>query len=151
MDDFLTMKQEQFNAAMKRYDSHSGYRLTGMVVSFANVSLQAALAFLAFSETTGAIAHVLAFAVAFVLADLVNGWVHLYMDNCDNYESAAGPFFASFHLHHRTPRYKRRPIIVVYYHESGSKLWLVVVQLAFILGITLGVIKGALAWGAFYF
>ena len=122
----LTTKQEQFNEAMRRYERNPIYLWTGRVVSFLNVSLQVILVVLAWAQTSGVASHALALIIAFVLADFVNGWVHLYMDNCDDYQSPVGPFNASFHLHHRTPRYKENPIVIVYYHESGSKLWLVV-------------------------
>lgn len=151
MDDLLTVKQTQFNAAMERFERNPAYRRTGGVVSFANVSLQAVTAALAFRYTIGPINQALTFAAAYVLADFVNGWVHLYMDNWDDYESPGGPFIAAFHLHHRTPRYKQSPIALVYYHESGSKLWLAVVQLGIVFGIWAGVITGAFAYGALYF
>jgi len=51
--------------------------------------------------------------------------VHLYMDDNDNYESLAGPLIANFHLHHRTPRYQDNILLVVYFNETGSKIWLV--------------------------
>jgi sterol desaturase/sphingolipid hydroxylase (fatty acid hydroxylase superfamily) len=47
------------------------------------------------------------------------------MDNNDNYDSLAGPLIANFHLHHKTPLYKKNPLIVVYFMETGSKVWLV--------------------------
>ena len=60
-----------------------------------------------------------------MLADFVNGLVHLYMDSNDRYDSLAGPLVANFHLHHKTPRYEPHPLPVVYFIESGSKVWLV--------------------------
>ena len=63
---------------------------------------------------------------AFFLADLINGLVHMYMDNNDNYDSLPGPLIAAFHLHHRTPLYKKNPLLLVYFNESGSKIWLAV-------------------------
>ncbi|HOW89441.1 MAG TPA: fatty acid desaturase CarF family protein, partial [Elusimicrobiales bacterium] len=56
--------------------------------------------------------------------DLVNGLVHMYMDNNDDYVSPAGPLIAGFHLHHKLPRYTDRPLPEVYFLESGSKVWL---------------------------
>jgi hypothetical protein len=47
------------------------------------------------------------------------------MDDNDNYESLAGPLIANFHLHHRTPRYQDDNLLVVYFNETGSKIWLV--------------------------
>jgi hypothetical protein len=47
------------------------------------------------------------------------------MDANDHYESLAGPLIANFHLHHRTPRYQDNHLLVVYFNETGSKIWLV--------------------------
>jgi sterol desaturase/sphingolipid hydroxylase (fatty acid hydroxylase superfamily) len=47
------------------------------------------------------------------------------MDNNDRYESIDGPLIANFHLHHKTPMYKKRNLLIVYFMESGSKVWLV--------------------------
>jgi hypothetical protein len=147
----MTEKQAQFNAAMRRFEAMPVYRWTGRFLSFANVSLQLALGALALTQPIRAWSHGLAFAVAYVLADFVNGWVHLYMDSNDRYEGWSGPFMAAFHLHHRTPKYQKRPLIVVYYLESGSKLWLFFVELVFLLGILSHVLTGFFAYAAFYF
>jgi hypothetical protein len=62
---------------------------------------------------------------AYLLTDFINGLVHLYMDNNDDYDSWAGPLIANFHLHHRTPKYQDNNLLVVYFNETGSKIWLV--------------------------
>jgi hypothetical protein len=77
--------------------------------------------------------------------------VHMYMDNNDDYESFAGPLIASFHLHHRTPLYKQNPIYIVYYHESGAKIWLAFVLAAAVAGVLLGAVTGVAAYGLMYF
>jgi sterol desaturase/sphingolipid hydroxylase (fatty acid hydroxylase superfamily) len=151
MSDTLTDKQAQFNAAMERYARMPVYRWTGRVTSLVNVALQIGIAVLVLPQSIGPIRQWLTLLAAYVLADFVNGWVHLYMDNSDNYDSATGPFFASFHLHHRTPRYRRRPLLLVYYQESGSKLWLAIVEMAMITGIRLGVFSGVVAYLMLYF
>jgi sterol desaturase/sphingolipid hydroxylase (fatty acid hydroxylase superfamily) len=69
--------------------------------------------------------QVVALLGAWLLADLINGLVHMYMDNNDRYDSLAGPLIANFHLHHKTPVYKPKSLPVVYFVESGSKVWLV--------------------------
>jgi hypothetical protein len=147
----LTEKQQQFNAAMDRYEKIHGYQLVGHVVSFVNLSLQAVLAVLSLQQTIGPLRQVLAFAAAYVLVDFINGLVHMYMDNNDDYESLAGPLAASFHLHHKTPRYKQRPLIEVYYHESGAKIWLAFFLVFTVAGVWYGAISGAAAYGALYF
>jgi hypothetical protein len=47
------------------------------------------------------------------------------MDNNENYESIAGPLIANFHLHHKTPKYRDNNLFIVYFNETGSKIWLV--------------------------
>jgi hypothetical protein len=37
----------------------------------------------------------------------------------------AGPLIATFHLHHKTPRYQDNNVLIVYFNETGSKVWLV--------------------------
>ena len=63
--------------------------------------------------------------VAYFLTDFINGLVHMYVDNNDNYNSIWGPFIASFHLHHKTEKYKDANIPLIYFNESGTKFWLV--------------------------
>jgi hypothetical protein len=63
--------------------------------------------------------------VAYLVTDFVNGLVHMYMDNNDRYKSWVGPLIANFHLHHKTPLYKKHNLLAVYFTESGSKIWLV--------------------------
>ncbi|MBN2332160.1 MAG: hypothetical protein JXO49_00545 [Deltaproteobacteria bacterium] len=147
----LSREQQQFNVAMDKYEKIYGYQLTGHVVSFVNTTLQAVLAVLAFQQSIGPLKHVLTFAAAYVLADFINGLVHMYMDNNSDYESLAGPLVASFHLHHKTPRYKQKPAVVVYYHESGSKIWLAFFLSLAVAGVWQGVISGVAAYGALYF
>jgi hypothetical protein len=62
--------------------------------------------------------------IAYFITDFINGYVHMFMDNNDNYRSIMGPFIASFHLHHRHPDYRNFPIMRIYFNESGSKFWL---------------------------
>ena len=126
----IALKQRQFNAAMELYETRTRYRLTGKMVSLANVSLQAFLLFLAFRNTLGPLRQVASIIAAYLVADFINGLVHMYLDNNDNYTSPAGPFIAAFHLHHRTPVYKNNNLLLVYFNETGSKIWLVGYNLA---------------------
>lgn len=61
---------------------------------------------------------------AYILADFINGLIHLYMDNNDNYESLVGPFVAHFHMHHVRMNYSHSNAFVVFFLESGYKIWL---------------------------
>ncbi|MDP2361055.1 MAG: fatty acid desaturase CarF family protein [bacterium] len=74
-----------------------------------------------------------AFLLAYVLADLLNGLIHLAMDHCARYSGWTGPLVAAFHLHHRTPRYQDKALWRVYVHESGFKLWLPAFQAGILL------------------
>jgi hypothetical protein len=147
----MTEKQRQFNAAMERYQYDPVYRWVGQAVSCSIVSLQVVLAVLVLPATIGFFRQVMAFIVAYVLADFVNGLVHMYMDNNDDYHSPAGPLVASFHLHHRTPRYVQKPLPAVYYHETGSKLWLMPVMAGAVLGVWFGWVADTVAYGLLYF
>ena len=126
----LAEKQRQFNAAVEKYNTCSGYHLFDMLVASANVTLQTWLLWRLGSLSIGIGGQLAALMSAWVLADFVNGLVHMYMDNNDRYDSIAGPFIANFHLHHKTPLYKRKLLPVVYFVESGSKVWLVPVLAA---------------------
>lgn len=121
----LSEKQLQFNAAMERYTTRPVYRRFGYVIAVLNVSLQAVLLVSLISLPLDAPHFLLAFIAAYLLTDFVNGLVHMYMDNNERYTSIDGPLIANFHLHHKQPMYARRPVAVVYFLESGSKVWLV--------------------------
>jgi hypothetical protein len=121
----LTEKQRQFNAAMAIYTTRVGYQLFGTGVAMANVSLQAWLLWRIWPLSIGAGYQLGVILVAWVLTDFINGLVHMYMDGNDAYDSLAGPLIANFHLHHQTPLYQKKFLPVVYFVESGAKIWLV--------------------------
>lgn len=121
----LESKQQQFNAAMDLYEKRVTYKIIGKTVSLANVSLQLYSLTLVLPLSIGIALQLAAFVAAYVLTDFLNGLIHVYMDNNDNYDSPAGPLIAAFHLHHRTPLYKKNNILAVYFNESGAKNWLV--------------------------
>ncbi|HBT83258.1 MAG TPA: hypothetical protein DEB35_07525, partial [Desulfuromonas sp.] len=62
---------------------------------------------------------------AYFITDFINGLVHMIMDHSDRYTSLAGPLIANFHLHHKIPRYQDHALPVIYFNETGSKVWLV--------------------------
>lgn len=121
----LTVKQQQFNRAMELYTSKAGYKLFGHLISTANITLQLYLLYLVWPLSTGPVWQLLALVAAYLLTDFINGLVHMYMDNNDRYECIDGPLIANFHLQHKTPLYKQRNLLLVYFMESGSKVWLV--------------------------
>jgi hypothetical protein len=127
--DDVERKQRQFNAAMERYEDKSVYRWVERTVSVVNLSLQAYLLALALATPIAPLQRLAVFVLAFVLADLVGGLAHMIADNNDRYQGFIGPLVAAFHLHHKRPVYKRRNFFVVYFHESGSKIWLAILLL----------------------
>jgi len=120
-----TIKQEQFNLAMHKYESEKHYKYIYKAVSIFNVSMQIVLLFMLFSLEISWYLYLIGFFMAYFLTDFINGLVHMYMDNNDNYNSIWGPFIASFHLHHKTEKYKKSNIFLIYFNESGAKFWLV--------------------------
>jgi len=118
-------KQIQFNTAMERYLTLGRYQIINKLVSVANISLQTYLLCLIWSHSIGLVWQAVSLVLAFFLTDFVNGLVHMLMDNNDRYDSIFGPFIANFHLHHKVMQYKKHNLVVVYFNESGSKVWLV--------------------------
>lgn len=127
------IKQRQFNEAMERYASCVFYKVFGHAVSVVNVTLQLYLIWMLWPFAIGMAEQFYTIALALLFTDFVNGLVHMYMDSNDNYGSFTGPLIANFHLHHKTPQYIKRPIIAVYFIETGSKVWLV----AYLAGVAL--------------
>jgi len=110
---------------MERYTSQSRYKVLGASVSIIDISLQAYLVYRIWPQSIGTGGLVLSFLVAYLTADFISGLVHMYMDNNDRYDSLAGPLIANFHLHHKIPQYKKNNLFIVYFIETGSKIWLV--------------------------
>jgi len=121
----LELKQKQFNSAMELYESRKRYKLFSIFVSITNISLQIYTLSCALSLAIGFWWQIVSIIAAYLITDFINGLVHLYMDDNENYESLAGPFIANFHLHHRTPRYQDNNLFIMYFNETGSKIWLV--------------------------
>lgn len=128
----LKLKQIEFNKAMDLYETKPIYQRFSKLISFINVFGQIILLVIIFHKGIDFSTHFFAFILAFILADFWNGLVHMYMDNYDNYSGFLGPFVASFHLHHRTPLYRRKPVFMVYFDESGSKIWMAFVEILII-------------------
>lgn len=121
----LSVKQQQFNNAMELYNSRKRYTYLGRAVSIINITLQSYLLYRIWPQEIGAVRQILSLMVAYLLTDFINGLVHMFMDDNDNYTSLAGPLIANFHLHHKVPQYKKHTLPVVYFTESGSKIWLI--------------------------
>ena len=119
-----TPKQQQFNRAMNLYETKKFYRIFSKIISTINVTGQILMLIFLWNKNLSFPMQILSFIIAYILADFWNGLVHMYMDNNEKYESFWGPFIASFHLHHRTPKYKKNPVLLVYFNETGSKIWM---------------------------
>lgn len=118
-------KQEQYRRAMEKFEGHPVYRNLGAVVATVIVVLQAVcLALLPWDEAS--LLWLPLLVVAYVLADFVNGLIHMAMDHADNYSSVIGPLVAAFHRHHHMPQYRDRPVLVVLLAENSMKVWLAV-------------------------
>jgi len=121
----INLKQQQFNHAMKKYHDNKRYPYTYKVVSTLNVGMQLYLFTLLFTLHITWYGFIGVFLLSYFITDFINGYVHMYMDNNQKYNSLFGPFIASFHLHHQTPNYRDFPIYKIYFNESGSKFWLI--------------------------
>lgn len=111
----IALKQKQFNTAMELYNSRKVYKSFDILVSVSNIALQLCSLYLVMSFSIGFIWQMVALILAFLIADFVNGLVHLYMDSNDAYDSIAGPLIANFHLHHKSPRDVKDSLIGVYF------------------------------------
>ena len=118
-------KQEQYRAAMEKYEHHVVYRHLGKLVAVVIVALQLACLAVLPWEAAGP-AWILLFLLAYVLADFINGLIHMAMDHAEDYTSIIGPLVAAFHRHHHVPRYRDRPAPLVFLAENGMKYWLAV-------------------------
>lgn len=120
----LESKRREYREALRRYREEPFYARLGGLVSATVLAGQAGLLALSLQDTLGWVSALLALALAWPLADLMGGVVHLLMDHHDRYTGQLGPLVAAFHLHHQQPRYEEKPLARVYIHESGFKLWL---------------------------
>lgn len=110
---------------MEKFHTHRVYALTGKLVATMSVTMQLMLLYQLAGVRLDWFTQIIVFLVAYLLTDLLNGLVHLIMDHHENYEAFYGPLVAHFHLHHQTPRYTRKPLLNVYFNETGAKIWLV--------------------------
>lgn len=137
MEDIIKVKQKEYNDAMKFYEERQIYQVFSRCIAIVNVSVQVILTFIVLPTKIGIGWQLFSLILAYLMADFINGLVHMYMDNNDYYKSIAGPLVASFHLHHKKPLYKKNKIIVVYFNESGSKIWLAALSILAIIVISI--------------
>lgn len=110
---------------MELYRSNNVYTSFGKLVASLNVAFQVVLLYFIWDIKLGLVAQIVAFILAFILTDFLNGLIHMIMDHKESYDSFYGPLVANFHLHHQTPKYTKHPLPIVYFNETGAKIWLV--------------------------
>jgi len=120
----LEERRREARQALARYQHDPFYVRLGLAVSWAVVAGQGLLVALTLRDTLGWGLAALALALSWLAADLLGGVVHLLMDHRDTYTGRLGPLTAAFHQHHQKLRYEEKPLPLVYFHESGFKLWL---------------------------
>lgn len=122
----MDSKIEQFTQAIEKYLKYPRYQRIETWVSFFVVTLQAMtlLSWFGSAQTISCVSLVVTLLLAYVVTDFINGLVHLFMDNNTHYVSIFGPYVAAFHLHHAKYFYRIRPLLKVYFDESGTKFWL---------------------------
>ena len=121
----IMTKEQEYAKAMDTYHRNPLYNKLALVVSAVVVFLQA-VTLTGIEWDMPPVAYALCLVVTYLVTDFINGLVHMFMDNNNNYTSIIGPLIAVFHLHHKHPLYKDRHPAMIYILESGSKNWLVV-------------------------
>lgn len=109
---------------MDRFRSQRIFTLFGHVVATSSITLQVTLLYFVWGVELELAWQVGAFLMAYILTDFLNGLIHMIMDHREEYDAFYGPLVANFHLHHQTPLYRKHPLPVVYFHETGAKVWL---------------------------
>ncbi|NQV49103.1 MAG: hypothetical protein HQ507_01300 [Candidatus Marinimicrobia bacterium] len=122
----IELKRAQFNQAIELYNSRTSYASFSKTVATVNVTLQIVLLYLLLAVDLTVIGMLTAFFMAYILTDFINGLIHMIMDHQASYTAIYGPLEANFHLHHHTPMYTKRALPLVYFHETGAKIWLAV-------------------------
>lgn len=115
-----------FQNAMLKYENNPFYARfsIGVAVVVLLCQLISVWNCLHSSMHLGLLRIVIIWIAAYIATDFINGLVHLYMDNNTHYTSIVGPLIAAFHLHHLKLKYTVRHPILVYFYESGYKIWL---------------------------
>ncbi|MBF0314080.1 MAG: hypothetical protein HQK52_11745 [Oligoflexia bacterium] len=144
-------KQQEFNSAMKRYEQDKAYFYFNKFISIAIIGLQAILIICVAKSDISCNAHLVILLMAYVLADFINGLIHMYMDNNDHYNWIGGPLVANFHLHHKKILYDKKPLPIVYFNETGSKVWLLPTLLLVVVLAWMHLISPALVAFFMYF
>lgn len=120
----MANNQDLFNSALNSYHSNKLYLLINKSNSIVIVCIQLYLASFAVKADIPLTHSIFIFLLSYLITDFVNGCIHLWMDNNNRYESATAPFVAYFHLHHHKKVYQEKSLLLIYFEESGYKIWL---------------------------
>lgn len=126
-NDLFDRNVREYRNAIDKYNSNPWYHRIQLVFSVIVLLFQVLTIFQLFYHRHLVTIFGILFvtAIAYILADFINGLIHMMMDNNTNYTSIVGPFVAAFHLHHKRLIYKYSNSAQVYFYESGQKYWLV--------------------------
>jgi hypothetical protein len=122
-------KIQEFKVAMDDYNNNVFYQKFGIFISTIIVFMQIISLCHVFKISDWNILSAVVLIGAYITTDFINGLIHMYMDNNTHYNSIMGPFIAAFHMHHKQPTYKKRHPVLIYFFESGAKVWLAVYML----------------------
>lgn len=137
-------KMIEYGKAMELYLKYPFYNKMWWLTSSLTVSFQILSVYLLFADIVWGFWVLPVIIISFLVTDLVNGAIHMFMDNNTNYTSTTGPFIAAFHLHHKFPKYKNKNILRIYFEETGQKYWLVFYMTGIFLLQINGGISGAI-------
>lgn len=122
----LDRKAFEFSVALNQYNRIPLYQRIEACIAVIIVLLQAVTLYNLwqyYSYESG-LSLLFTFVITYYMADFVNGFVHMIMDNNTRYNSLIGPYIAAFHMHHLTLKYTDKHPIRIYFSESGHKFWL---------------------------
>jgi len=135
-DDSLDKSIKKYKHAIAKYNNINWYRRIQVTTSVIVISLQLATTLQLFYlfHSVNIFKIIFTIGIAYAFTDLINGFIHMIMDNSTNYSSIIGPFVAAFHLHHQKITYKHNSSVKVYFYESGQKYWLVFYLIFLLIG-----------------
>lgn len=125
----ILQKSQEFKVAMDIYHDNIYYNKLGLFISTTIMLMQLISIYNLYESLITSYTITLYIFItllfAYIFTDFINGLIHMHMDNNTNYKSIVGPLIAAFHMHHKNQKYKIRNPILIYFFESGSKIWLV--------------------------
>ncbi|MCA0403198.1 MAG: fatty acid desaturase family protein [Proteobacteria bacterium] len=119
-------KAKEFKLAIEKYQKLSLYMNFEWLIAIIIISLQGftLVNLIQSYQHPGLFVLIFCFIIAYLATDFFNGLIHMMMDNNTQYTSVVGPFIAAFHLHHSKLKYTEKHPLIIYFNESGHKIWL---------------------------